>query len=495
MTYVGGSVPTAVRTLKWRASSRLLHGGIAALALVVATVSIGTPSLWGDEVATALSATRSLPSLLGVLTRVDAVHGLYYVFMHGWVLVFGTSPTALRLPSALAVAATAYVLARLCTRLDRPVLGCVAASVFALLPRTMYMAGEARGYALATLVVTCSVLVGFTLLRDGGPRRTRFLWAGLVALQTYLFLYSVIVLPAILVAALVTRGEEPARRIAEWCRWSGIGLLTALPVIAFALGQHDQISFLRNQALTAEKLLISQWFITAPVSAVAGICVAAAFVSALRRGRPIAAPFALAVAWSLIPPLLLLLANLVAPLYSVRYMSMTEPAIALLIALGITSFRQRLIALLLALALVAACVPADVAQRAPFAKDSGSDWAAVARYVEKHGRRGDAVVFNEKVNNARNPRLAMRAYPDAFTKLADPTLKRPYWQASGLRDETDSIADAGRSILHHQRVWLISFGDGHESAAGTALRRLNYAETERHSIYRDVIYLYKRSNT
>ena len=63
------------------------------------------PSLWGDEAATLLSAKRPLGSLLGMLTHVDAVHGLYYLVMHGWIRLAGESPFALRLPSALAVGA------------------------------------------------------------------------------------------------------------------------------------------------------------------------------------------------------------------------------------------------------------------------------------------------------------------------------------------------------------------------------------------------------
>ncbi|GAA4349348.1 hypothetical protein [Microbacterium rhizosphaerae] len=47
-----------------------------------------------------MSAQRSLPSLLGNL---DAVHGRYYAGLHVWGWMFGVSPFAVRLPSAIAV--------------------------------------------------------------------------------------------------------------------------------------------------------------------------------------------------------------------------------------------------------------------------------------------------------------------------------------------------------------------------------------------------------
>ena len=69
--------------------------GLAATVLCAACSWV--PSLWGDEAATLLSAKRPVGSLLGMLTHVDAVHGLYYLVIHGWIRLAGESPFALRL--------------------------------------------------------------------------------------------------------------------------------------------------------------------------------------------------------------------------------------------------------------------------------------------------------------------------------------------------------------------------------------------------------------
>ena len=61
------------------------------------------PSLWGDETVSIMSAERSLPSLFSALGHIDAVHGGYYLFLHGWIGLFGASELSVRLPSAIAV--------------------------------------------------------------------------------------------------------------------------------------------------------------------------------------------------------------------------------------------------------------------------------------------------------------------------------------------------------------------------------------------------------
>ncbi|MFZ0229530.1 MAG: hypothetical protein WAL41_21875, partial [Mycobacterium sp.] len=42
-----------------------------------------------------------LGQLAHLLDRVDAVHGLYYLLLHGWMAV-GTSPAVMRVPSVIA---------------------------------------------------------------------------------------------------------------------------------------------------------------------------------------------------------------------------------------------------------------------------------------------------------------------------------------------------------------------------------------------------------
>ena len=76
---------------------------VGVLAVAASAAGSWIPSLWGDEAASLMSATRPLGSLWHMLSYVDAVHGLYYLGLHGWIDVFGPSPFSIRFPSALAI--------------------------------------------------------------------------------------------------------------------------------------------------------------------------------------------------------------------------------------------------------------------------------------------------------------------------------------------------------------------------------------------------------
>src|SRR5919202_2011119 len=71
------------------------------LMLVIGTVGATGPGLGWDEAATVDVAPRSVAQILATMHNIDAVFGPYYLFMHFWTGVFGTSELALRAPSIL----------------------------------------------------------------------------------------------------------------------------------------------------------------------------------------------------------------------------------------------------------------------------------------------------------------------------------------------------------------------------------------------------------
>ncbi|MEO6200451.1 MAG: glycosyltransferase family 39 protein, partial [Cryobacterium sp.] len=146
-------------SLGGRAARRFVPALLGLLGFVISFAGSWRPSFWGDEGASVMSAERSLPSLFRMLGNVDAVHGTYYLFLHFWVGLFGSSELSTRLPSAIAVGiATAgtFVLAR--SLVDER-LALVAAVVFAILPRVTYSGTEARSSALATAVAVWSTII------------------------------------------------------------------------------------------------------------------------------------------------------------------------------------------------------------------------------------------------------------------------------------------------------------------------------------------------
>ena len=81
---------------------------VGVLAAAVSLGGAGRPSFWYDEAATiSASYSRSLGQLWRMLGNVDAVHGLYYLFMHGWFQIFPPTEFWSRAPSGLAVGGAA----------------------------------------------------------------------------------------------------------------------------------------------------------------------------------------------------------------------------------------------------------------------------------------------------------------------------------------------------------------------------------------------------
>lgn len=120
---------------------------------------IGVPQLWRDEFASWSAAGRTLPQLWAMLHNIDAVLGIYYFWLHLWMAVFGDSATAMRLPSVVAMAGAAGVVALIGQRLGGRAAGLASGLVFAVVPSVSRYAQEARPYAFAMLFAALATLM------------------------------------------------------------------------------------------------------------------------------------------------------------------------------------------------------------------------------------------------------------------------------------------------------------------------------------------------
>ncbi|WP_082383487.1 hypothetical protein [Frigoribacterium sp. RIT-PI-h] len=136
-----GRGTTLARLRHWRHLDALLIGLLAA---VISGAFLWVPSVWYDEAATVISATRSWGQLWQMVQTVALVHATYYAFMHLWFDVFPYSPISLRVPSTLVTglaAALTVVLAR--TLADRRT-SVVAGRLFCPPPRVTRVGGAGR---------------------------------------------------------------------------------------------------------------------------------------------------------------------------------------------------------------------------------------------------------------------------------------------------------------------------------------------------------------
>ncbi|MDH6238537.1 glycosyltransferase family 39 protein [Cryobacterium sp. CG_9.6] len=418
------------------------------------------PSYWGDEAASVMSAQRPLASLLPLLDNIDAVHGLYYLFLHGWVSVFGSSELVVRLPSAIAVGvavAGVYALSRMFVSGPTAI---IAALVCAVLPRIQFSGGEARSSAMVTaFAVWGTVLLVLALDQPASKRR---LWIGYITLMvvgTYMFLYLLLI---VLVHGMYVLWAR--RGLRSFATSAAVILTLTAPILFAGYNQRGQIEFLsKRPAVSAGSVLVDQWFGNVTLAIVAWTLILVAVIGAFtwrtrRAGRRDTAEqhlVILAALWLAVPTLLLLLASAtVMPTYSLRYLSFSAPAAAILIVVGSTFIRVRGRALvgLTVVALLAA--PTLVAQRTPWAK--GSDWRDVSSYVAAGAEPGDGVVFDASTRPSQRPRLALRLYPDGFAGLVDIELEKPFTARPQLWDLTRTLAESEQDLAALQTVWVIN---------------------------------------
>ena len=474
-----------------RASSGIVPALLGLLGFVISFAGSWRPSFWGDEGASVMSAERSLPSLFRMLGNVDAVHGTYYLFLHYWTGLFGSSELSARLPSAIAIGvATAgtFVLAR---SLVNERLALVAALVFVILPRVTYSGAEARSAALATAVAVWSTVILVRGLRATGASVNirRSLWAGYAALLAagiYLFLDFALILPAHALAVLVLSdaGATRKRMLGSWGLSTAIALVVAGPVLFFGLSEHEQIAFLATRPpADLRSVAVIQWFGNVPLAILAWALILLG-VATVFAGRHLAsAPattrreLAVILAWSVVPTAALVLGSrLGAPMYAPRYLAFCTPAIAIAIAVGILAIRIRWIQVSAVALAVALAAPTYLSQRGEFAK-SRSDWRQASEVVEAGASPGDAVVFYEDMRPSRRPRLALHLYPEAFQGLRDVTLDEPFHSTDGLWDTTFPLASVATELSGTNRVWLLHYveTDGTTDETNlTVLQRLGF---------------------
>lgn len=470
-----------VRAGRVQRADLVLALGIGVVAVVVSAAWSWVPSLWGDEAASVTSAQRSWPSLMHMLGHVDAVHGFYYAGLHVWVELFGASAFSVRFPSALAAGAAAALTALLCLRLGGRRLAVVAGLLCAVLPRMTYAGSEARSYAFSAAFAALATLLLVVLLE---PARRRWLWAvyaAVLVVGTYLFLYFALI---VLAHAATLALRRPGREI--WARWgiaTGAAALACAPLGIAAYLERAQIAWIAQRGvLDAGSILVDGWFFTVPFAIAAwGVILAGASAAAVRWSRHRRRDRALEVLapWLLLPPAALILPSILLHAYTPRYLAFCAPAAAAMIGWALVRLSAgRLIPLVVATALLAAlAVPAYANQRGVYARDA-SDWSQLAQLVHSHARPGDAIAFDESTRPSRRPRLAKYTYPSDFVGLRDVTLRTPYRERNTWYDSTYTIEQAAaRGRLDGvSRLWLVEYSlDGHTDQWGVAqLRALGF---------------------
>jgi mannosyltransferase len=424
--------------LKQLSPGRIIPLAAGGAALATGLWGAAGPSFWRDEAATLSVARRSLPQIFDLLQHIDAVHGLYYLLMHVLLSFVGGGELSARLPSIVAGAVTAGMTAALGRRLGGDRLGLIAGLLAACAPMLTRYAQEARPYATETALATVATyLLVRALDRDGF--RPFLGYAAAVVVMAYLNIFGLFLLSAHALTVFVL----DRTRFRHWLAAAAAAGVAVIPLVVIALPQSgDQVYWIFKPTWHEVGTLIATvsggpWLI-APV-----VLLILAGVSR-RAGdlRWVALP------WLLLPPMLLLVISQIHPFYQMRYLLFCVPAVALLVAAGLT--RLPLWASVAGtMALAAALVSLQIPQHTEASRRD--DLRAIAGILKDRAKPGDAFLYGSTLY-----RVGIAAYPKVFARLNDVSLLVPAAKAGDLHGTIADPATLAQRLLTVNRIWLIT---------------------------------------
>ncbi|MFF3557408.1 hypothetical protein ACFYXL_28845 [Streptomyces tsukubensis] len=356
-------------------------------------------ALWADEAVTYDMASRTVPEIWRTLGSADAVHGLYYLLMHGVFTVWEPGTVPLRLPSALAMSATAAGVAVIGRHLAGPRAGLLAGLLLPLLPSVQWYAQEGRSYALVCACVTWGT---WLLLR-----RKWTAYAAVMLVACLLHEFAVLALVAhgttLLLEARaksLPQAEGPLHALPRgWRNAAAVVALGLAPLAGFSVTQSQQVDWIA--------------FPSTPDLITVGLVTALALLSL--RGPGPAVLRRVAVPVLVVPTALLLAVSTVHQLFVGRYVLSYVIGAALLLGAALDRYWSRGLVLATAAASLLTLVVQGPALRTPDSRkeDVGEVAAAIAAAAEP----GDGVLFTPL-----RRRVQVLVHPSSLDGLTDVSL-------------------------------------------------------------------------
>ncbi|MEV7400421.1 glycosyltransferase family 39 protein [Streptomyces sp. NPDC091267] len=390
-------------------------------------------SMWRDESVTYQVAHRSPSEIWQLLGNADAVHGLYYLLMHALFAVWDDGLLTLRLPSVLATALSAFLVASIGSRLVNNRVGVASGLCFALVPPVQMYAQEGRSYAMVCALVALATWL--LLCAVSGTSRAKWgLYALTVVAAGWLHEFAVLVLLAHGLSLVLVR--LPREVLRAWATAAALTFAGLAPLVLVSAGQSGQVSWigwpqlgewLTLAAMTAVGLLCAAVRLRAGTGAGDGGGAAGTEAHPAREAGPVDL-VRLALPLLLVPSAALLLASLREPMYVDRYVLYSCLGLALLVGAALdawlraarhadrpTRFAPRTLLFgLTVLAALGALVPVTLQMRTPDSRKD--DVTAIAAEVRTMSDRSpsDGVLFLP----ARRREWAL-SYPGSYRGLPD----------------------------------------------------------------------------
>jgi len=258
--------------------------------------------------------------------------------------------------------------------------------------------------------------------------------------------------------------------LARWVLAGTAAVIVLIPIVAFAYTQRTAISWMTGHVnISSAALNLARYWagpqrLFWPVFGLAAFGAAADAVT-WRRGRPAVTPGSVALPWLVLPPAVLLVASQVHPVYDGRYVEYCLPALAILVAWGLTWLARLAAAaipplgragvgwlgwlpvavILVLFAIALKPMDATVSLPSSRADNLGLD----SRIVADNARPGDIVFF---IPMSYRPITA--EYPAQWRGIRDIALGQSPVASDTLYGIDVSPAELLQRFTHVTRVWV-----------------------------------------
>jgi len=379
----------------------------AILAAILTLIEISGRSLGFDEGASVAIAAQHGGALSSAIAHDGGNMSGYYLLLHVLIGLFGNGTFAIRLPSAICIAATAALTSVIALRLFGAGVAFAAGLLTAVSLPLVFWAQDARGYAPMVALATASFLAFVYLVEDERPTRRAWIAYFLTTtLAAYCGFIVVLIVPAQLVMLYWRRQAITA--VASALAASAV---CWIPLVVLALRRGSgQLFWVPHLSLSLEKQMLEaltsaglepSFRATSTMWALMIVTVAIVAAVAVGHVRRSARPAfghrtelwgqALVLLWLIVPVALAFVESLAAqPIFIARNLLMCLPAVALLLAVGIADRRLPAAATVAALA---ALIALRALALGPSYGVSPENWRAASSYVLTRSQPGDCTAF------------------------------------------------------------------------------------------------------
>lgn len=450
----------------YRTRNLLGRLAIALLTLAIFFVYVrylGRQSLWFDEGLSVSFAARPLPQLFRTLIYEDLHPPLYYLLLHFWMALAGSSELAVRMPSLFAavllIPLSFAIVREIWGQVDQTstawqALGISAAALVGASPFIAYYAQETRMYTLAAMLVLATTWAFLRATRTGARNRW-LLFSCLLAGSLYAQYFSAFAVPAFILYAFLL--DRPSLRRTILC-----SLLAGLLYVPWIVPAYMQLGrLLRTPDYWVTTRINPVWFARTMWSAFLPSTPARAWLLAIIAGVLILIRLArrgtlrlsgparrtvLVFLTFLSPMVLTYVAVSIAPKFATRYSIIaaaplyTCAAMALYALLGRRSLATRVVfaaAVLLAVAISLRSTVAVTTGR----ENARDDARELAAYLTANAQANDALLLVESAP------YALQYYYRGSAA----------WYGLHVGQNVSSAAEVLNSMLQTQprRIWLI----------------------------------------